>query len=124
MDGRFYTTNENIYQFNLSIFLPKFSFLTEFINEFILNCLAAGLFEQWAKISNPPQVHRQDDHYELKQLNVEHFVGCFYLCAGGLTLAFVVFVGEVLCHKFSERKQQKTLGLVLECRESAQSNDI
>lgn len=105
--GRFYTTNENIYQFNLSIFLPKFSFLTEIIDELILNCLASGLFERWGRISNPPRRHHQDDHHELKQLNVDHFIGCFYLCAAGITLALLVFLSELLYHKLDERKQQK-----------------
>lgn len=120
--GRFYTTNENIYQFNLSIFLPKFSFLTEVINELILNCLASGLFERWDKISNPPRRHHQDDHYELKQLNVEHFIGCFYLCAGGITLALLAFFGEILYHKFDERKQKKKSRVEEECKRT-KSND-
>lgn len=103
-DGIYFTTNENLYQFNLSIFLPKHSFLTDVINEFILNCLASGFLEQWAKESNPRK-RKPDEHLDLQQLNVEHFSGCFYLCSGGLLLSFFVFVVEIACHKWKQRRQ-------------------
>lgn len=100
VDGRFHTTKENIYQFNLSIFLPKNSYLTETINNFVSQCLAGGFLEQWAKLSNPKQKDIPDVH--LERLNVEHFSGCFYLCAGGYFVAVLVFVAEIVYTKFRQ----------------------
>lgn len=101
-----FTTEENVYQFNLAIFLTKHSHLTETINKMIHQFLAAGLFRRWEQMAR--RIHKRRLGIQLSaahvmQMDVEHFSGYIYLYGIGLSLAFVVFVIEIVHHAIKSR---------------------
>lgn len=108
--GDIHVAKENVYQFNLCVFFPKFSYFTDEINNIIGIAMQAGLIDYWSNIYkvSHSSIGRQE-RAALQQINLEHFSGCFYLWLFGLMVAMFVFMFETIYWKWQKVKREKRI---------------
>lgn len=90
------------------MYAPKNSFFITAFNEKIMQIKAAGLIDFWLSQDVDERFKYYNlDFKEPKALILKHLLGCFYILGIGYLASILVFIYEVLKHKYQVKKSKK-----------------
>ena len=105
--------SENIYVYSTVMMFRRFHYLLPIINEKIRTIGESGLLMKWQKDSSAARTSamsdadkNKDSHGSVQiKLQLEHVVGAFLAVLIGLSIAFIVFLLELLIHWLIKKKK-------------------
>lgn len=82
-------------------YLQPLSCIEEPINELINWMVSSGIIEYWASTLHTPLGYggHEDEQHEPQRMNMHQLLGTFWICAGMLGMAGLVFFAELLSQR-------------------------
>lgn len=97
--GKLQILKENVFTFQICIYLQKSSCLMDTLNDYILKITQSGIISKWIESLQENKYETAKKGKQPQKLTNEQFLGTYILCLCGLLISCVVFALEILSKK-------------------------